>query len=194
MIDIEKVNRRFRSHYYSSGKLEQWPDKPEYLLAGGSYPTKIRPQDLPPWYIPITHWTTRYVDTSRVTNLIYTPCPLHPHNHLFKDDYLYLHYDGVKPVYNHDGPGAFLVSEHEVLWGNELVDGLFSAKEYSGIDITQQLEQLRTKILRYNDEYMEPWPDPFIPYDPDKLFADAKRRVQERKEAYEALHQGTHRH
>ena len=190
MTDIEKVNRRFKAHYYTHGKLEQCFEPPEFLLSNGMYPTKIRPDDLPPWYIQLVYWSSRYVDTSRVTNVIYRPCGIPHHNHLFKDDFLYLTYDGIEPEFEEGG--RWLATPHEVLWGWELVDGLISVREYSGLDITPQLEELTAKILRYNEEYNEPWPDPNIPYDPQELIARAEKRVQERRNAYEILHPGTY--
>ena len=191
MTDIEKVNRRFKAHYYTHGKLEQCFEPPEFLLSNGMYPTKIRPADLPPWYIQLVYWSSRYVDTSRVTNVIYRPCNIKHHNHLFKDDFLYLTYDGIKPEFEEGG--RWLATPHEILWGWELVDGLISIREYSGLDITPQLEELSAKILRYNEEYNEPWPDPNIPYNPQELIARAEKRVQERRNAYEILHPGTYR-
>ena len=193
MTDIEKVNRRFKAHYYCHGKMEQCFDPPEFLLSNGIYPTKIRPEELPPWYIEFTYWNTRYVDTSRVTNLIYRPCRLPHHNHLFKDDMLFLTYDGVEPKWDNDYIGLFLTSPHETLWGWSLVYGLISAREYSGIDISEQLEVLKAKILRYNEEYNEPWPDPNIPYDPEEIIADVEKHVKEKREAYENLHPGIYR-
>ena len=88
---------------------------------------------------------------------------------------------------------AYPVSPHETLWGWPLVDGLLSVREYSGLDITPQLEQLKKRILRYNEEYDEPWPDPDLPYDPDKIISEAEQCIKERREAYELLYQGTHR-
>jgi len=193
VTDIEKVNRRFKAHYYTHGKMEQCFDPPEFLLSDGIHKTKIRPEDLPPWYIDLTYWNTRYVDTSRVTDVIYKPCGIHPYNHLFKDDFVFLHYDGVEPVWSREGFGTYLDSPHESLWGWAVVEGLISVREYSGIDITPQLETLRAKVLRYNEEYCEPWPDPDIPYDPDQIIADAEKRVMERKKAYETLHPGAYR-
>ena len=179
--------------HYIHGKMEQCFDPPEFLLSNGIYPTRIKPDELPPWYVEFTHWNTRYVDTSRVTNVIYRPCRMPHHNHLFKDDCVFLHYDGVEPVWSHDGFGPWLDSPHETLWGWSLVTGLISAREYSGIDITNQLEELKAKILRYNEEYDEPWPDPNIPYDPDEIIKDAEHYVAERRNAYEILHPGAYR-
>ena len=84
-------------------------------------------------------------------------------------------------------------SPADPMFGWALVTGLISVREYSGIDITPHLEILRAKVLRYNEEYNEPWPDPNIPYDPDEIIADAERQVKERREAYESLHQSAHR-
>ncbi len=189
-MDIQKINRRFRAHYYTHGKMEQCFDPPEFLLSGGVYPTKIRPEELPPWYVEYTYWNTRYVDTSRVTNIVYKPINMPHYNHLFKDDMLYLTYDGVEPQWDSHG---WLVTPHETLFGWALVYGLISVREYSGIDITEQLKTLRAKVLRYNEEYDEPYPDPEIPYDPDEIIAHAEQNVKERREAYELLCQGTHR-
>ena len=193
MIDIAKVNRRFRAHYYTHGKMEQCFDPPEFLLSDGIYPTKIRPDDLPPWYVEYTYWHTRYVDTSRVTDVVYRPVSLPHYNHLFKDDMLFLHYDGIEPKWDSEYGGHWPTTPHECLFGWALVTGLISVREYSGIDITPHLEILRAKVLRYNEEYNEPWPDPNIPYDPDEIIADAERQVKERREAYESLHQSAHR-
>lgn len=193
MTDMERVNRRFRAHYYTHGKMEQCFNPPEFLLSDGIYPTKIHPADLPPWYIPLTYWNTRYVDTSRVTSLIYKPCRLPHHNHLFKDDLLYLFYDGNNPSEEEINNFLYIITPYETLWGWELVDGLISVREYSGLDVTPQLEVLKSKILRYNDEYNEPSPDPSIPYDPQEIIASAEQRVKERRNAYEILHPGTYR-
>ena len=192
MIDIGKVNRRFRAHYYTHGKMEQCFDPPPYLLSGGIYPTKIRPEELPPWYVEYTYWNTRYVDTSRVTEVVYRPCRLHPHNHLLKDDSLYLAYDGRRVQLTDTGFPASLYGI-EILSGWALIDGLISVREFSGLDITPQLDQLRKKVLLYNEEYAEPWPDPNIPYDPDAMITRAERHIKERIDAYETLHQGAHR-
>lgn len=190
MTDIEKVNRRFKAHYYTHGKLDDWSRPPAYLLSGGSHPTKIRPEDLPPWFIRITYWNSRFVDTSRVSDIVYRPCRIPHHNHLFKDDFLFLAYDGDRLEFNEFGHPSSC--SYEALWGYEIVDALISVRDYSGLDITKQLDELRAKVLRYNEEYNEPYPDPSVPYDPDQIIARAEQRVIERRDAYAFSHPGTY--
>ena len=193
MKNMEQINKRFTSHFYAHGKPGECFDPPPYLTSykgGGARHTKIPPWDIPPWYVPITHWNTRYVDTSRVSDIVYRPVRIPHYNHLFKDDSLYLAYDGAKITLNERGTPEG--DDYEILWGYEILQGLFSAQLYSGIDISRQLEEVRAKVLRYNEEYNEPFPDPGVPYDPDKLFEMARQDVQERKTTYETLHPGTH--
>lgn len=46
------------------------------------------------------------------------------------------------------------------------------------------MQQRNSELPNETREYNEPWPDPNIPYNPEKIIADAEKHVKEKREAY----------
>lgn len=65
------------------------------IYANGRYKTELNPQDIPEYYCPINNRTIWYmdgwIDTKNVTDIKFK---WEKNNHVLKDDYLYLSYNG----------------------------------------------------------------------------------------------------
>ena len=61
-----------------------------------------------------------------------------------------------------------------------LFGAVFSLTSWWYIEMQQRNSELPNETREYN----EPWPDPNIPYNPEKIIADAEKHVKEKREAY----------
>ena len=90
--------KKINAYFYTKGKFgkrirETLDRDNEYLYSLGHYPTKIKKEDLPKYYIEfrsrVIWYMTGYLKTSGVVDIDYKALNI---NHLFKDDYLYISY------------------------------------------------------------------------------------------------------
>ena len=77
--------------------FEPHPDG--YLYSGGKYPTKIKAEDLPEWFVHgYIYKSYGFISARGVKHLLYVP-NYRVENHLFKYDSLFISYDKeIKPV------------------------------------------------------------------------------------------------
>ena len=143
-------------------------------LFSGSYKTKIRPEDLPEWYLHGRYYKRfGYMSTKGITDMLYIPSRFS--NHYLKDDCLLISYGGKiepNPEYVEHGYHEKYIGWDERVWGGEIVTILRGVRKYSGYDIEPFIEQLKWK-----KQYMhERFPDEFNPdrwnVDVDKLFRE----------------------
>lgn len=118
-----------------------------YLLASGknrSYKTKIRPCDLPEWYVYGYFYKKHgYMSAKGVKYLAYRP---QKHwNHMFKDDFLFVSYN--KPITHTDDTVMSFEGYDESIFGRVIIDFLLAAEKYSGYDITEIKKQIEDKRL-----------------------------------------------
>ena len=143
-------------------------------LFAGPYRTKIKPEDLPEWYLYGRYYKRfGYMSTKGITDIMYFPS--HFRNHFLMDDFLIVAYGGK--IHEVDNPSGKLTMERykgwdEIIWGNEIITILKGAKKYSGYDISSLIAQLKQK----KDWLQATYPDEFGPdkwdIDVDKLFEE----------------------
>jgi len=134
------------------------------LYSYGRYKTKIKVEDLPEDYIKcharVFWYLFGFVKTSGVKSVAFTYCK---ENHVFKDDYLYIGYQGpLVPVYSEYLEGYicdYKDGEHSSLCvdGSDIVRLVLAIEKYSpDVDtsevrrlIDEKIEYLRTKETDY---------------------------------------------
>ena len=145
------AKKRFNSHLYFAEKIvwrdhQRWYIKPEDgTLYSGCYPTKIKPEDLPDWYVFGRYYKRwGYMSTKGIADLLYRPSKYS--NHFLKDDCLYVSYN-EKISENPDiNDWERYVGWDERVWGVEIIDIL--KKQYPDLSIEDILENKPAKELQ----------------------------------------------
>lgn len=149
--------KKINSFIYTCGKFGKRcreildTDNPN-LYAQGRYPTKINANDLPDDYLEIqsrTLWyMTGFIKTSGVKDVKYSWVK---ENHLFKDDYIYLSYNG--PILKEtDKYGITDFKNYDVcVCGNDIVNIVLWIEKYSDIDTTEIRKQIEAKRIWLRD-------------------------------------------
>ena len=115
-------------------------------LFSGQYPTKIKADDLPEYYLYGRYYKRwGFMSTKGITDLLYIPNLFT--NHFLKDDILLIAYGGKITIKN---PNAnFIFDKYEGMdervYGSEIVTILKGAKVYSGYDITSFIAAIKDK-------------------------------------------------
>lgn len=151
--------KRFASSLYlplrrNSQTREYEPDPEGYLFAKGMYQTKIKPADLPEWYVfGSIHSQNGYISAKGVKHLLYKPN--YSTNHLHKDDVLFISYD--KPIEpDEDGThGIWYHGYAHMVYGHMIIDFLNAAKKYSDYDTRAIMRDVRKKERWYKENYGE---------------------------------------
>lgn len=135
-------------------------DPSGYLLSGGKYRTKIRPEDLPEWYVfGYLYKRHGYISAKGVKHLVYRPNK--SWNHMLKDDFLFISYD--KPIVSENNSLTSYSGYDERIYGGIIVEFLKAAEKYSGYDISAIKAQIEDKRLwlksHYPDDYKHQVPD-----------------------------------
>ena len=144
--------RRFKRRHYSTDNYRRIDGRvyrvqnEDGTLFSGPFKTKIKPEDLPEWYLYGRYYKRfGYMSTKGITDMLYLPNLAF--NHFLKDDCLLVAYGGKiveeKPEekYRLDRYTGF----DEMIWGNEIITILCGARKYSGFDIKPFIEQVRQK-------------------------------------------------
>ena len=162
----EQIGRR-------NGRLQYYKND-DGTLFSGVYKTKIKPEDLPEWYLFGRYYKRfGYMSAKGITDMVYIPNRFS--NHYLKDDFLLISYGG-KLTEVTDPPPRLSIEKydcwHEYVWGSEIVTMLRGARKYSGMDITPFIEQLKEKKEWLQAEF----PDEFGPerwnIDVDRMFEE----------------------
>ncbi len=143
---------RFKSNFYSIEKVvfrhghhQYIQDEQGYLYSQAIHPTKIKPEDLPPWYIYGRYYKRfGYLSAKGVKDMVYRPSRFS--NHYLKDDCLMVSYHG--PITPHESEGVLLdhyTGWDERIWGGDMLAFIKGARDYSDYDITSLVEQLQQK-------------------------------------------------
>lgn len=174
------MRNRFKNTLYTVEDLKFLNGRWQYVrsedgtLFSGPYRTKIKPEDLPEWYVYGRYYKRfGYMSTKGITDLLYIPSRFS--NHYLKDDCLLISYGGkIREAVIPEG-GAF--SERyegwdERVWGSEIVSILKGARVHSGYNIEPFIQELKWKKEWLQKEY----PDEFGPdrwnIDVDRMFSD----------------------
>lgn len=128
-------------------------------LFSGNHKTKIRPEDLPEWYIFGRYYKCfGYMSAKGITDMVYLPSRFS--NHFLKDDCLLVAYGG-KIEEKNDGNTYSRLDRYtgfdERVWGGEIISVLKGARKYSGYDIAPFIEQIQEKkewlLVTFPDEF-----------------------------------------
>ena len=171
---------RFKNTLYTIGDYKHVDGHLRYVtnkdgtLFSGHYRTKIRPEDLPEWYLHGRYYKRwGYMSTKGITDLAYLPSRFS--NHYLKDDCLFIAYGGsIAEISNPNvSPYEQYQGWDERVWGNEIITILRGARKYSGYDINPLIEKLKRKKAYMQTEF----PDQFDPerwnrIDVDELFSE----------------------
>lgn len=148
MYMIEKIR------YDRVEKRHRYVRDPEgYLFADGLYPTKIRPEDLPAWYVYGRYYKCfGYISAKDVKHMVYVPNKTF--NHMFKDDMLYISYqEEIVEVPEQCFPRYQGFDFY--ICGSAIVDFLKAAEQYSGYDISTIKAQIEDKRLWFKATFPE---------------------------------------
>ncbi|MBR6770871.1 MAG: hypothetical protein IKM28_06475 [Lachnospiraceae bacterium] len=176
------MRNRFKNTLYTVEDLKFLNGRWQYVrsedgtLFSGPYRTKIKPEDLPEWYVYGRYYKRfGYMSTKGITDMLYIPNRFS--NHYLKDDCLLISYGGK--IREAEIPEGGTISERykgwdEWVWGSEIVSILKGARRYSGYDIEAFIQKLKWKKEWLRKEY----PDEFGPdrwnIDVDRMFSDEK--------------------
>lgn len=149
------------TNFYTKGKFgkgfrETIDTNNEYLYSKGHYPTKIKKEDLPEYYIEFSSrviwYMTGYIKTSGIVDIDYKAMKI---NHLFKDDYLYISYkEKLKTEKNSWGCEDY-INYDICICGNDIIQILLAIKKYSNIDIDKVKKKIKNKINWYRENCKE---------------------------------------
>lgn len=138
LYTIQKVIHRDHQHRYIDGEKG-------YLFAQAIYPTKIRAEDLPEWYVYGRYYKcVGYLSAKGVVDLKYVPSE--HSNHFLKDDFLLISYNA--PIIENPEATSILSKYSgydERICGNELLAFLKAVQKYSEYDISNIAEQIQNK-------------------------------------------------
>lgn len=154
--------KRLGSFLYTDSKIvyrrqervyERVTDPNGYLFAGGTYPTKIKQDDLPPWYISgYFRRCQGWINTKGVVDLVYRPSKFS--NHMTKDDFLFISYKykivPADSILDYSGFDYYV-------WGGNIITFLQGVEKNSEYDI----EPIRARIREKAEWLKETFPDDY---------------------------------
>ena len=144
--------KRFRKNLYTIEKIvlvrhqmQYIKDKDGYLFSDMVYPTKIKPEDLPEWYVHGRYYKRwGYLSAKGVADLKYIPNLWV--NHFLKDDFLLISYhEPIREVSDGKWFWEKYTGFEITISGNEILWFLKAARKYSGIDISEIAGQIQEK-------------------------------------------------
>ena len=167
-------NKQINSTWYSYDKFDIRDHKlvncrlpNNCLWSKSKYKTTITAKDLPLSFIYGRYYKRwGYIDTANVKDILYIPNKFT--NHFLKDDCLLIAYDGKIEKSSDDCGIDFYRNESHRIYGSEIINILKGVREFSHIDISIQISQLKDKVLWLKNNY----PNYFSEYTPDidKIF------------------------
>lgn len=174
------MSTRFKNTLYTTGDFKhidghlRYVDNEDITLFSGHYRTKIKPEELPEWYLYGRYYKRwGYMSIKGITDLVYLLNRFS--NHYLKDDCLLISYGGkiTETSDSNSSPYERYQGWDERVWGNEIITILRGARKYSGYDIEPLIEKLKWKKAYMQREF----PDQFDPerwdrIDVDELFSE----------------------
>lgn len=146
------MGNRFKNTLYTIEDIKMVDGHFRYVrneddtLFSGCYKTKIKPEDLPEWYLHGRYYKRwGYMSTKGITDMVYIPNL--QFNHFLKDDCLLIAYGGK--IVEDKPEERFRLDRYsgydERVWGNEIITILCGARTYSGFEIKPYIEEIRKK-------------------------------------------------
>lgn len=152
--------KKLNSNWYTQGKfgkrLRETLDRDnKNLYSKGRFPTKIRKEDLPKDYIEFRSRTisylTGYLKTSGIQDIYYTYLK---ENHLFKDDYLYISYNG-KIELEKTSYGVRCKNYDFCVCGGDNIPILLEIEKNSKVDTTEVRKKINEKYNWWKENEKE---------------------------------------
>ena len=152
------MQNRVTAHLYTETKTVLRNHKYEMiygedgtLFSQGRHKTKLRPSDLPEWYVRGRYYKHfGYLSAKGVRHLYYRPNLFT--NHMFKDDFLFISYD-CEIIPNEDI--LQITGSDEYIYDWEIVDFLKTAEKYSGCDISNIKAEIEQKRVWFKEHFPE---------------------------------------
>lgn len=162
------MKKRFKQKYYSIEKIVFQPhihyetDPNGYLFADRTWKTKIKPEDLPPWFVYGRFYKCfGYMTTKGITDMVYIPSRFS--NHFLKDDCLMIAYGGKIKELPYDGDHYSRLDRYEGwderVWGGEILSMIRGARKYSNYDISDLVKQLEDKVVYMRENFPDQFGD-----------------------------------
>lgn len=125
--------------------LQYVEDENGYLFSDGIYKTKIKPEDLPEWYVHGRYYRCLgYMSAKGVVDLKYIPNMWI--NHFLKDDFLLVSYnEPIKEIGESNRFWERYAGYDKKIFGNEILYFLKAVQKYSDIDISEIVKQIQEK-------------------------------------------------
>lgn len=151
--------KKLKSNWYSiedirwNGKEHRYVQDPNgYLYSKAKYNTKIKPEDLPEWYIyGRFHKRFGYLSAKGVVDLYYIPNKTF--NHFLRDDNLIISYKDKIDKNIKDASKFFWVDGFANASSWDIVNMLKAIKKFSNYDITPIVQQLKDKQQWYKEHF-----------------------------------------
>lgn len=158
--------KRFRSNLYTvqkivctEGRHIHVENKDGYLFAQAIYPTKIKAEDLPEWYVYGRYYKCfGYLSANGVVDMKYVPSKYS--NHFLKDDFLFISYN--TPISENPETSGIIdayTGYDEQIYGNVILSFLKAARKYSAYDISEIAQMIQDKadwiVQTFPEEYSD---------------------------------------
>lgn len=135
--------KKFNSNLYTiqkiifkDGRHQYYQDEHGYLFSSSKYRTKIKPEDLPEWYIHGRYYKRfGYLSSKGIAKVTYQSNRFT--NHFLKDDCLYVTYETHLSMDEED--------HDERIYGNEILSFLKGIRQFSNYDIVPIIAQIKEK-------------------------------------------------
>lgn len=122
-----------------------------YLFSCGKYHTKVRPQDLPEWYVyGYMYKQYGYISAKGVKEMCYVPN--YVFDHLYKDDALYISYSREIEKKDIDDRHTAYRGYDCVLIGPIIVEFIEAAQKYSNYNTSEICTALKQKEAWYRNK------------------------------------------
>ena len=159
--------------YGRDGYITRITDPNGYLFSNFVYKTKIKPEDLPDWYVFGRYYKRfGFLSAKDVKDVYYKPNLWI--NHFLKDDILYVSYNHEK-IEKEDVDNWTYKTYDYILDGNDILEFLNAMRTYSpNVDINPVIEQLKNKVtvLKNLHEEFRDWD-----FDVDEYFSKPYKRI-----------------
>lgn len=124
-----------------------------YLFSGWKTgrKTKTKPENLPESFVYVRNYKKHgYVQTAGVKDILYRPCPFH--NHAYKDDFLYISYDGK---INEEDEKA--IWDYEYIFGNDIIDVILGIEENNAKNLwlQEKIRKVKEKMVEQYNLYID---------------------------------------
>lgn len=143
---------KIKRNYYSKQKivcinhqLQYVENENGYLYANGVYPTRIKTENLPEWFVSGRYFGCQgYISTKGIVDLKYVPNLWI--NHFLKDDFMLVSYnEQIRQVSESKHSLEKYDGYDTVIYGTAILHFLKAVQKYSDIDISKIASQIQEK-------------------------------------------------